>query len=294
MSKLGYQVDRFIKAYGIDRQGSHATKADRKASLTRAAHTLHDELGYRHFKSFTQLKQHHVKALVNHWFSKGLTPAAQKNYMSHIRWAAECIGKANMIPFNTELGIERRQYINNDDKSLRPTAHQISQIKNEHMRVSFQLQKEFGLRREEALKIQPSRADQGYRLRLKGSWCKGGREREIPINNSAQRQILNEAKKLAGQGSMIPKDTNYKQWVKTYENTTREVGLGHTHGLRHAYAQDRYEQLTGRKSPAVEGSKRNGLGDQDREQDEQARLIIARELGHDRVEITANYLGSKS
>ena len=91
---------------------------------------------------------------------------------------------------------------------------------------------------------------------------------------------------------MIPKDTPYKEWVKNYENTTREAGLGHTHGLRHAYVQDRYEQLTGWKSPVQGGLKRSELDEQDRQQDDQVRLIIARELGHDRVEITANYIGS--
>ena len=292
MSKLGYQVDRFIKAYGIDRQGSEATKADRKASLTRAAHTLYDELGYRHFKSYTQLKQHHVKALVNHWFTKELTPAAQKNYMSHLRWAAERIGKANMIPSNMELGIERRQYINNADKSLRPTETQINSIHNDRMRCSFQLQKAFGLRREEALKLHPGWADQGDKLRLKGSWCKGGRERDIPINHPDQRQALNDAKRMAGQGSMIPKESTYKDWVKQYENTTREAGLGHTHGLRHAYAQDRYEQLTGWPSPIAGGPSKKTLSAEDRKLDDQARLIVAQELGHDRIEISANYIGT--
>jgi hypothetical protein len=47
--------------------------------------------------------------------------------------------------------------------------------------MSLRLQAAFGLRREEAVKFQPSYADRGDRLALKASWCKGGRAREIPV-----------------------------------------------------------------------------------------------------------------
>ena len=41
--------------------------------------------------------------------------------------------------------------------------------------MSLELQQAFGLRREEAMKFQPSFADQGDHIRLKGSWTKGGK-----------------------------------------------------------------------------------------------------------------------
>jgi len=63
------------------------------------------------------------------------------------------------------------------------------------------------------------------------------------------------------------------------------------HGLRHQYAQNRYEALTGWKAPAAGGQSSKALTPEQREQDEQARQIISRELGHEREQITAVYLG---
>ena len=60
---------------------------------------------------------------------------------------------------------------------------QLAQVKDEHVRMSLRLQQAFGLRREEAIKIQPRWADRGKHLHLKASWTKGGRERTVPIVN---------------------------------------------------------------------------------------------------------------
>ena len=44
--------------------------------------------------------------------------------------------------------------------------------------------------------------------------------------------------------------------MRVYEGNTLRAGLSNTHGLRHAYAQNRYEELTGWSCPAVGGSER--------------------------------------
>jgi hypothetical protein len=61
--------------------------------------------------------------------------------------------------------------------------------------------------------------------------------------------------------------------------------------LRHAYAQARYEELTGWKSPIAGGPSSKSLTREQRDQIHQARLIISRELGHEREQISAVYLG---
>jgi hypothetical protein len=63
------------------------------------------------------------------------------------------------------------------------------------------------------------------------------------------------------------------------------------HGLRHAYARDRYEELTGWVCPAAGGPLAKELTLEQREQDHEARLTISRELGHEREQVTAAYLG---
>ena len=43
------------------------------------------------------------------------------------------------------------------------------------------------------------------------------------------------------------------QQLKVYEHQTLNAGLRNTHGLRHAWAQERYHQLTGWTAPAAGG-----------------------------------------
>ncbi|MCU7893059.1 MAG: integrase [Candidatus Thiodiazotropha sp. (ex Ustalcina ferruginea)] len=79
--------------------------------------------------------------------------------------------------------------------------------------------------------------------------------------------------------------------LRVYEGNTLRAGLSRMHGLRHAYAQNRYEELTGCKSPAVGGPETKALTPEQREVDRQARLTISKELGHERVAVAAAYLG---
>jgi integrase len=130
---------------------------------------------------------------------------------------------------------------------------QLETIADPHVRMSLELQQAFGLRREEAIKFQPSYADRGDRIILKPSWTKGGKERSVPIRPEAQRDVLDRSRKLAGLGSLIPSNRNYVQHMRIYERDTLRAGLSHMHGLRHAYAQNRYEELTGWKCPAAGG-----------------------------------------
>ena len=63
------------------------------------------------------------------------------------------------------------------------------------------------------------------------------------------------------------------------------------HGLRHHYAQARYVELTGWKAPAAGGPTSKQLNPDQKWIDREARLTISRELGHEREQITAVYLG---
>jgi integrase len=147
------------------------------------------------------------------------------------------------------------------------------------------------LRREEAIKFMPGFADQDDHIRLKAAWTKGGKARVVPILRQDQRAVLDRAHRLAGSGSLIPSQKNYIQQLRTYERHTTQSGLSKLHGLRHAYAQARFKQLTGWACPAAGGPTAASLSADQRKLDLQARLIISRELGHAREQISAVYLG---
>ncbi|MCP4407497.1 MAG: integrase, partial [Gammaproteobacteria bacterium] len=63
------------------------------------------------------------------------------------------------------------------------------------------------------------------------------------------------------------------------------------HGLRHAYAQDRYAEMTGWAAPTAGGPTSKALSRAEKVVDREARLTISCELGHEREQITAVYLG---
>jgi hypothetical protein len=65
------------------------------------------------------------------------------------------------------------------------------------------------------------------------------------------------------------------------------------YGHRHWYAQWRYKVLTGRPSPAAGGETCERLSHPERASDYRARMQISRELGHNRLQITDTYLGSR-
>ena len=120
---------------------------------------------------------------------------------------------------------------------------------------------------------------------------KGGRPREIPIRNDEQRALLTEAKSLAGSGSLIPPDKSYVEQLRRFEHQCARAAIQRVHGLRHQYAQTRYRDLTGWPAPANGGPKSRQLSFEQRQVDRAARLTISRELGHEREQITAVYLG---
>ena len=273
-----------------NRDGSFATQAARRHILTMCAEQL-KEAGFYNLAP-SGLKQKHVKTLVDKWLAEEKTPGAIKNRMAQLRWWAEKIGKPNVIARDNSIyGIPERTYVTNQSKASTLESEKLAKINDNWIRCSLELQKAFGLRREECLKFQPQYADLGDRIRLKDSWTKGGKAREIPLRNDYQRSILNKAHAIAKNGSMIPPEKSYVEQLRLYEGLTKYAGLSKMHGLRHAYAQERYKELTGRDCPAQKGKISQELTKDEKTQDLATRLQISKELGHEREEVTAVYLG---
>ncbi len=287
MRDLNYQLKQLCHQC---REGSYATQSKREWMLSLMANQLH-ELGYRKMTP-RSLKPKHIEALLKLWRGQELSIGTIKNRMAVIRWWANKVDKRNVVARSNEYyGIPDRRFITNESKAKTVTQEQLEKVRDEHVRMSLELQQAFGLRREEAMKFQPSFADQGDHILLKASWTKGGRERIIPIRTDEQREVLTRARRLAGLGSLIPSNRNYVHQMRVYEGNTLRAGLSHMHGLRHAYAQNRYEELTGWKCPAAGGPNSKALTPEQRELDREARLTISRELGHEREAVTAAYLG---
>lgn len=292
--------------YAVSRanKGSFESKANRMTMLKAIAIELKKE--YR-LQKIDNLKAKHVSGLVEKWKNEGRSVATIKNRVSSLRYLAnDVLEKPNMIPRNNaDLGIERRENDFNTDKGWTPSDEFKSSLP-ENQQIHVDLMRNLGLRYEEAAKFRPHDADKGDKIAV--YWgTKGGRDREIPITNNEQRETLDRAKEYVDnhrQESIIPREMIWKD----FDNKTRNIyndsgmtkeGIGTPHGLRHQYAQDRYEAITGWKPPAQLSKAeriefRASMGQLERDIDTRARLEVSSELGHVRIDVVANYIGSWS
>ena len=193
--------------------------------LSLMAKQLYD-LGYKKLHAH-DLKGRHVNALVRLWQAQELAPGTREEPLE----CAALVGRRKLAgrgccqADNTVYGVPARQYVATTSKAQELDAAKLAAIRDPYVRLSLELQRAFGLRREEALKIRPRQADHGDRLVLQGSWTKGGRPREVPIRTAAQRDVLERAKALARTGALIPPTRRYLEQQRVYEYETGRVGL---------------------------------------------------------------------
>lgn len=259
--------------------------------MVRELHTA----GYQ-LSNIKHLKKEHVEFLVKTWQEKGIANSTIKPRLSHLRYLCEAIDKPNLFSKSNEaLNVENRSYVS--DKSRAIHEIDVSKFEDPLIRYSIKLQQLFGLRREEALKFIVGYADKDTYILLKPSWTKGGIGRIIPIKTPEQKALLEEIKDNIGLSkSLIPEGKEFADQKYKYDKSVIDSEYNNLHGLRHAYAQRRYFELTneltqgnGWRSHLDGGKERTALTKSERDIDRQVRLIISRELGHSRKQITYNY-----
>lgn len=279
---------------------------DRRKEVILLAFNDLDKCGYA-MHSPHDLKEKHVRALVEYWEKKALKPATIMNRISTLRVLARWIGKQGMIKESTEYVQDpsnaRVHRAASEDHSWSAsgidTDAMIDLVKASDKRVGvmLQLMKAYGLRRREAVMFKPHHADQldGVAIRVRDG-TKGGRERIVMIETEEQKTALAESKKIAvsKNAHIGHPDHTLKQALTHFDYVMGKFGitrsgLGVTsHGLRHQALNDKYERIAGIPSP-VRGGKKNE-GDEFRKG--VARIQVAEMAGHSRESISTAYLGS--
>lgn len=129
---------------------------------------------------------------------------------------------------------------------------------------------------------------------------KGGRgkevERWVPVGEKGLATLdlaLRISAELGCDHNLLKPDESFNDLVNNGEihrarRHLQEFGIKGYHELRAAWACERYLQEAGCPAPVM-------LGDQiaDPAVDAVARRIIARELGHDRIDVVAEYIGAR-
>ena len=104
MRDLNFELQQLCRR---NREGCRATQADRESVLDLCADQLH-EMGVRNLRAHG-FKPKHVQKLVERWLAEGLATGTLKNRLSHLRWLARKLGKANVVAAsNAAYGISAR------------------------------------------------------------------------------------------------------------------------------------------------------------------------------------------
>ncbi len=268
------------------------------------------ELGIRDMR---QLEANHIQQygdqLRERCESGNLSPATAQNYLSTVNRVLEIARgdrELHVAPVR-DAGIPQRTGIATENHRVESAT--LDAAKNHlsaRLSAQIELQRHLGLRFEESSKINVVRAlaqaEKTGSVTISDG-TKGGRNRVISIVSTEQTKALRQAANIQGrERSLIPREQNYREYRSSTYQEAREAGLSGFHGHRHEYAQNRYEQLTGQACPVIAGvqhkeyhqylaSQLKTSTTEARAIDHAARMQIAQELGHGRIEITNAYLG---
>lgn len=231
-----------------------------------------------------------------------------QNYLSAVNRVMEIARGDNKVRVDPvkQGDLPRRSGISEGDKSISQERHdKVTYIATERTGALLNLQRELGLRFEESAKLNADKAL--AQAQSKGcveirDGTKGGRPRFVPIFEQSQIKALEHARDIQNGRSMIPAEQSYKEFRQDAYKEAARLGVKF-HGERHAYAQNRYEKLSGVKCPVKAGikhgnahhkyiSREKGISvETAKSLDREVRMQIARELGHGRVDVTNSYLG---
>lgn len=270
-------------------QGSIETRFRYGEAVDRFCQFISDEF---RVQKFTNVKEKHVVEYVKHMQGKGLSASTIKTDLSAIRFYYDQAGGKNELPTNKDLGgalgqqLERRSFGQVPrawtDSELRAAIDKAQSMGNWKVARALELARTLGLRIHETTRLTVPQLrqalDKGF-LTVKG---KGGLVREVPVTPTAKEVIEKTLSNTTNSRVFVgPTEKTHQvikhieNWIYKYRDHFHQGTVKLTyHGLRHAYAQERYERYLKKHS-----------GDERR-----ARLAVSIELGHGRDSVTRIYL----
>jgi len=200
------------------------------------------------------------------------------------------IGQRSLVRQNAPESLERAK--------VQVAADRLASAGKSREAALVTLCREFGLRRREAallpLRLAHMQARHLGRINVTEG-TKGGRgksvDRWVPAKDAAISALEHAIRAANGADKLIPPQATFGQWgtavSKTWRNAAGPLDLGPLKDLRAAYACERYRELTGYEAPVVAGQRCA-----EKSVDRYARRQISQELGHNRIDVVAAYVGS--
>lgn len=209
---------------------------------------------------------------------------------SAIKVQPSVVGARSTVRTDAPGGIDRA-VVGRAADALRTAGH-------ERAASVIELARDLGLRQKEAALLDARGA---LEQALRTGKCnitegtKGGRghekDRWVPVSEQALATLEHATAVQGADRNLIPEGMSWGQFSSHVKAVglpeLRKEGLGTIHDQRAAYACARYKEITGQDAPVVAGRRLVG-----KKSDREAREIITQELGHGRVDVVAEYVGS--
>ena len=275
---------------------SEKTKFNIRNEATSIARDLIKEVGLNKNGSAKNITAENIQSVVQSWQERGLAVGTIQNKMTVFRQILSAAQNKISIS-NAQLGINSgRDVLNsaNVDKSCRLSAAQllkIDQLSDKTIAGAIKLSAAYGLRRDESLRVvhaltlNHSVTVGDNKLNIKAGWGKGSRPRVFEMRDGGQtlRTVAQEVRGLKIKGRI-------ENFRNRFENVVKKLDIK-PHGLRHAYIQDRYKDISNMTAPSAGGLKYAEMSDKQREIYHNACKAISPEIGHTRESIIRTYVG---
>lgn len=291
---LSNQISKISKH---NRQGSYKTRERYEQGVDRFCKFLADSFG---IQKFSNISDKHIEKYVEDMKVRDLSASTIKTELAAIRFYHDKVDRPrNQLADNSHYNLERRTFggVNRawsteEYKTFKELSYARSQDRIAEIAT---LARNEGLRLHETLRIDRATVERALsigHLHIKG---KGGKERDVPLSQES-RAMLKERIQEVERGDKLyvrqGEETHLviKQ-VQNFLNRNREYFQDESrsqapsegdeviaenitfHGLRHSYAQERYQQ-------AID----SGMSDY------KARLFVSQLLGHERDDVTRIYV----
>ena len=301
------QLADFLRAYGRTRASdftktvSEETLRNRTDIMFSSVNALIKDKKLQHVRSLAQVKPRLLPRLFEVWNEKGISSRAQMNYYTHVRWFWKVCGLHidPIAAYEKEAGEFTINRTATKDKSWKGNKVDFDQIYAKlyaidpvGARLALAI-KQYGLRVKESLRLQPHMADGGDSLMLTQG-TKTGRPRQLEFevfDDANFRKVLDALKdEVPPECHLAWRERTLKQAKRRMYYLADLVGLGRNtvtwHGLRHDWAIDQLEKLTGEIAPVRGGKVLNYRAMI------AAKRKVTKAMGHNRSDITGAYVGS--
>jgi hypothetical protein len=291
----------------LDRYGSghYATRAAHAERWNRFAEYLKAR-GIYDARNIDRDTVERYGQLLKQQVDKGeMKTAYAQNLLSTINVVLEALRQDRAVRVSPGMLVGERSTVRktipvSDPQTLERSIERLNRSGQSHVAMAARLARDFGLRFREAslLNAQQSLQDAKKHNRINiTEGTKGGRGKEVDrwvSVNERKLQTLKDAAELQqDRRNLIPEGMTYIQWrnhaYNQWRQVNRQTGIKGFHVLRAAYACERYEKITGYPAPVMAGERQAPKA-----LDQQARAVLAHELGHSdsRIDVISAYIGS--